>query len=247
MQIARSLRSAGALKSSSPDPSLAEFLNSPDRFSEVLFKLRFLLRRRVSMEVRNIGLVVAALIATATFQVVLSPPGGVGGPGDNSLFTNGTNINATVSSTNNLFAANTSFINATLLVPSEDPVKRLLFNGAINAGATRLLGVVRYGSVFCQFYALNTVAFVLSMLMIMFVLPFRPFAILHGALYCLMWSYGFSFPLISPSDVYSLYFMVTSVVCAALIFAARSATILMCQRNKRLQMLERLMMNSVGK
>ncbi|KAH7866616.1 hypothetical protein Vadar_022744 [Vaccinium darrowii] len=143
--IARSLCSAGALKSSSPDPSLAEFLNSPDRFSEVLFKLRFLLRRSVSIEFRNIGLVVAAVIATATFQAVLSPPGGVGDPSDNNLLTNGSNINATVSSTtNNLFAANTSFINATLFVPSDDPGKRLLFKDA-NPGL-----VARYYSLALQ-------------------------------------------------------------------------------------------------
>ncbi|KAH7866678.1 hypothetical protein Vadar_023538 [Vaccinium darrowii] len=82
-EIVRSLCYAGALECSSPDPSLAEFLNSPERPSEVLYKLRIRVRRSVSMELRNMGLVVAVLIATATFQAVLSPPGGVGGPRNN--------------------------------------------------------------------------------------------------------------------------------------------------------------------
>ncbi|KAH7867288.1 hypothetical protein Vadar_031384 [Vaccinium darrowii] len=177
-----------SLKSSSPGPSLAEFLNSPERPSEVVYKHIIRVRRSVSVELRNIVLVVAVLIATATFQAVLSPPGGVGGPGNNNLLTNGTSINAT----NHLFAAaNTSFINATFFIPTtDDPVKRFKL----------LIGQGTYETVFQQFYYLNTLAFVLSMLTIMFALPFGPFAILHIALYSLMVSYGLSFSLISPSN-----------------------------------------------
>ncbi|KAG5536783.1 hypothetical protein RHGRI_024271 [Rhododendron griersonianum] len=114
----------------------------------------------VTMELRNTGLVVAVLIATVTFTRVISPPGGIRG-GDFNLFTDGGNFNATVTSTNNLFAANTSFFNATLSIPTDNPVKRLLFDAKD----------LEYGTAFFIFYGFNTVAFVLSAAMIMFVLP----------------------------------------------------------------------------
>ncbi|KAH7867410.1 hypothetical protein Vadar_033011 [Vaccinium darrowii] len=63
-QILSSLRSLGALESSSPDPSLAEFLSSPEEPLEVLFKIKFRLDKAESMQLLNIGLVVAMLIAT---------------------------------------------------------------------------------------------------------------------------------------------------------------------------------------
>ncbi|KAH7860349.1 hypothetical protein Vadar_012405 [Vaccinium darrowii] len=190
IQIVRSLCCAGALEcSSSPDPpSLAEFLNSPERPLEVVYKHIIRVRRSVSMELRNIGLVVAVLIATATFQAVLSPPGGVGGPGDNNLLTNGTSINATISSSNHLFAANTT---------------------------DELIGYgqATYGDFFVVFYGCNTMAFVLSMLMIMFALSFQPFFPLHLALYFLMLSYGVSFSVISPSNGSAEVFLKVSTVC----------------------------------
>ncbi|KAI8543548.1 hypothetical protein RHMOL_Rhmol08G0227300 [Rhododendron molle] len=153
----------------------------------------------LSMELRNIGLVVAVLIATATFTAVLSPPGGVGG-GGNDLLSNGSNVNATVSSTNNLFGANTSFINATLSIPTDNPVKRLLFKDGPGAGT--------YGYAFRNFYVWNTGAFVLSMAVITFVLPIWNdlFALLQSALLFMMIAYGCSFSLISPSYGYSQIF-----------------------------------------
>ncbi|KAH7865659.1 hypothetical protein Vadar_009442 [Vaccinium darrowii] len=200
--IARSLCCARVLEcSSSPDPSdLAEFLNSPEQPLEVVYKHIIRVRRSVSMELRNIGLVVAVLIATATFQAVLSPPGGVGGPGDNNLLTNGTSINATISSTNHLFAANTSFINTT--------------DELIGYGQE---GYATYGDFFVVFYGCNTMALVLSMLMIMFALPFQPFFPLHLALYFLMLSYGVSFSVISPSNGSAEVFRKVSTVCPRMV------------------------------
>ncbi|KAF7135766.1 hypothetical protein RHSIM_Rhsim08G0165000 [Rhododendron simsii] len=163
------LLSAIALENSSCDEidyALAKFLNSPERCLEVLYKMKYFMDRSMTVELRNIGLVVAVLIATATFTSVLSPPGGVRG-GDFNLFTDGGNFNATVTSTNNLFVANTSFFNAILSLPSDNPAKRLLFGGKH----------LEYGKAFALFYAFNTAAFVLSAVMIMFVLPvaFGPF------------------------------------------------------------------------
>ncbi|KAH7865581.1 hypothetical protein Vadar_008573 [Vaccinium darrowii] len=233
IQIAHSLHSAGALECSSPDSSLAEFLNSPERLLEVIYKLRIRVRRSAPMELRNIGLVVAVLIATATFQAVLSPPGGVGGPRNNNFLTNGTSINAT----SHLFAANTSFINATFFIPTtDDPVKGLIGNGQ-----------PMYGNFFLRFYYLNTLAFVLSTLIIMFALPFQPFFPLHVALYFLMFTYGVSFPAISPSNGSAEVFLKVTIVFALLIYLCRGVIYLSLllgkPTNKRLRMLERLLNN----
>ncbi|KAH7867074.1 hypothetical protein Vadar_028544 [Vaccinium darrowii] len=255
MQFARSLCSERALET---DP--AEFLNSPEQTLEILLKAKILMRRKVTIELRNIGLVVAALIAAATFQAVLSPPGGVGGPGGNSsLFTDGTNITAAAVSSTNI----TSNINATLFTPTDDPVKRLLFKGEKGAE------YVTYGYVFVLFYYVNTSAFVLTMLIIMFVLPVRPFfpfCLLHGALYFLMISYATSFSLISPSLRHSLIFVIGSIIFAVPIYVSRFLSFLFeasdlefessvreflefplsSVQKKRLQMLRHMMMNNVG-
>lgn len=93
--IVNTLRCAGALESSFSANnvySLAQFFNSPARSSEVVYKHKFFMDREVSMDLHNIALVVAVLIATATFTGVLSPPGGAGG-GGNNLLSNGGNVN----------------------------------------------------------------------------------------------------------------------------------------------------------
>ncbi|XP_058180173.1 uncharacterized protein LOC131298714 [Rhododendron vialii] len=159
-------------------------------------------------------LVVAVLIATATFTSVLSPPGRVRG-GDFNLLTDGGNFNATVTSTNNLFAADTSFFNATLFIPTDNPVKRLLFDPKD----------LEYGFTFDLFDGLNTVAFVLSAAMIMFVLPGRPiFLLLHVALSFTMMSYGTSFYLISQSYGYCAMYATASALCTLLIYICRFTT-----------------------
>ncbi|CAL5441699.1 unnamed protein product [Camellia sinensis] len=98
--------------------------------------------RELTMETRNAILIVAVLIATATFQAILTPPGGVlGGTGDNNnqLTTNENHINATIMSTttnNNLIPTNNvRYINATIFTNTAitntsttvDPSKRVLF------------------------------------------------------------------------------------------------------------------------
>ncbi|KAF7134272.1 hypothetical protein RHSIM_Rhsim08G0165600 [Rhododendron simsii] len=206
-------RSPRALENSSCGNAHAKFLNSPERRLEVLYKKKFFMGRSVTVELRNIGLVVAVLIATATFTSVLSPPGGVRG-GDFNLLTDGGNFNATVTSTNNLFAANTSFFNATLSIPTDNPAERLLFDTKD----------WEYGQGFAIFYGVNTSAFVLSMAMIMFVLPAIPiFLLLHLALFFTMMSYGTSFYLISPSFGYCATYKIASGLSAGLVYDCRLA------------------------
>ncbi|KAG5536784.1 hypothetical protein RHGRI_024272 [Rhododendron griersonianum] len=216
-RLADVVRSARALENSScveNDYAPAKFLNSPERLLEVLYKEMFFMGRSMTMELRNIGLVVAVLIATATFTSVLSPPGGVRG-GDFNLLTDGGNFNATVMSTNNLFAANTSFFNATLSIPTDNPVKRLLFDAKD----------LEYGAAFFIFCGFSTVAFVLSAAMIMFVLPGIPiFLLLHVALLYTMGSYGTSFYLISPSFGYCAMYVIASTLFGVLVYYCRLTT-----------------------
>ncbi|PHT58400.1 hypothetical protein CQW23_00763 [Capsicum baccatum] len=82
----RVLLSSGASTASSleNDIVLADFLGSRETISEKFVKYDVNLRKRLSNDVRNALLVLAILIATATYQAVLSPPGGVT-QGDDSL------------------------------------------------------------------------------------------------------------------------------------------------------------------
>ncbi|KAF3672286.1 hypothetical protein FXO37_07601 [Capsicum annuum] len=82
----RVLLSSGASTASSleNDIVLADFLGSRETISEKFVKYDVNLRKRLSNDVRNALLVVAILIATATYQAVLNPPGGVT-QGDDSL------------------------------------------------------------------------------------------------------------------------------------------------------------------
>ncbi|XP_058180505.1 ankyrin repeat-containing protein BDA1-like [Rhododendron vialii] len=209
-RLADVARSERALENSSCDENyaLAKFLNSPERRLEVLYKQKFFMGRSATMELRNIGLVVAVLIATATFTSVLSPPGGVHG-GDFNLLSDGGNFSAMVTSNNN---DNISVVEGNLFISTDNPAKRHLFDAQD----------LEYGNAFVLFYVFNTVAFVLSAAMIMFVLPGIPiFLLLHVALLYTMLSYGTSFYLISPSFGYCTIYVIASTLCASLVYCCR--------------------------
>ncbi|GFS42290.1 hypothetical protein Acr_00g0079080 [Actinidia rufa] len=185
------------------DFSIADFLKSREQGLEYFFQLIFRMQRNMSMEIRNIVLVVAVLIATATFQAVLSPPGGVGGGSDNIL-PNGTLINATMSSTNLIPFSNISHVNATVLLPSDNPFGRILIKNYHGKD-------IKYGSIFFNFYFLNTIAFLASVTMIIIVLPVQGFIALHISLLFLMLSYGISFNFISPSFIQYAFCVTPSI------------------------------------
>lgn len=206
------LRCAGALESSSSptDYSLAGFLKSPERMIEKIIKKIFDMRDffSISMETRNVILVVAVLVATTTFQAILSPPGGLRGlGGDSNNQPNGTLINATIISTTGL-PTNISNFNVTVFTtPSNtntthNPANQVLYHDAsFNTDFT-------YGGFFSVFYFLNTLCFFLSIATIFSVLPMR----FHSILLCcsltfLILSYGYSFFVISPSFSIAQHFM----------------------------------------
>ncbi|CAL5438687.1 unnamed protein product [Camellia sinensis] len=155
------LRRAGAFqRSSSPTHySRAGFLKSRERRIEKI--TRFLYFFSMATETRNAMLVVAVLVATCTYQAILSPPGGVrglgGGDNNNQLTTNtnGTLINVTISSTTSR-PTNVSLFNVTIFTPSAttttyNPANQVIYHhyAAFNKDLT-------YGEFFTQFYILNT-------------------------------------------------------------------------------------------
>ncbi|GFS42297.1 hypothetical protein Acr_00g0079140 [Actinidia rufa] len=225
------LRGARASRSSSlahRDLSFADFLKSREKIPEKISKHIFQMNRNMSMEMRNIVLVVAALIATATFQAVLSPPGGVCGGNDNNLLPNGTLINTTVSSTNLIPFSNISHINAT------DNYE----NGS------------SYEDDFIDFYVLNSLAFLASVTAIIVALPIDGFEGLHVSLLFLMASYGISFNFISPSCSHAKRFKLLSSIYVCFVYCLIISKTLYTRlsvshvQRKRIPMLYWLVVNS---
>ncbi|KAL7163398.1 hypothetical protein ACSBR2_039491 [Camellia fascicularis] len=212
------LRCAGALESSSSPThySLAGFFQSQYRMAEKIIKDLSFVRDffSVSMESRNVILVVAVLVATTTFQAILSPPGGLRGVGgDNNNQPNGTLINATIIISTTGLPTNISHFNVTVFTtPSNtntahNPANQVLHNEApFNTDIT-------YRIFFPVFYFLNTVSFFSSMATIFSVLLMQFHSILlYFALSFMILSYGFSFYFISPS------FSITRPIVSASMF-----------------------------
>ncbi|CAL5443224.1 unnamed protein product [Camellia sinensis] len=227
-EIVKLLGGAGAFqRSSSPThDSLAGFLKSPERRIEKIIKSSLLLEVflnpnffSMTMETRNAILVVAVLVATSTYQAILTPPGGVrglgGGDNNNQLTTNtnGTLINATIISTTG-FPTNVSLFNATIFTPSAtnttyNPANQVLYHDAI------FKKDITYGEFFTRFYFLNTVCFFFSIVTIVAILPLKRYSILlYGSISFLVMSYGSSFYVISPSHSNTNYFMYGSYIFA---------------------------------
>ncbi|XAR54912.1 hypothetical protein NMG60_11030246 [Bertholletia excelsa] len=183
------LLQSGALDTSSlpDDLNLVDYLLWPEHFWELIFKYTLRVRKNLSMEARNVVLVVAVLIATATFQAVLSPPGGF--------------ENTDSSQTSSPPASEDSF--RALIKPSEPKTP----NGSR----------IPYDAFFYVFYVPNTLAFVASIISIVVVLQWRPYtALLHISLAFLMISYGVSFVFISPSFWHALISILLLCVLAFL-------------------------------
>ncbi|KAG5527306.1 hypothetical protein RHGRI_028263 [Rhododendron griersonianum] len=213
----------------------------------------------MSMEMRNAVLVVAVLITTATFQTVLSPPGGGSGLSDsNSLFASGSHINATIftSTDNSSLFANGSHINATIFTSMHNIS---LFANGSHINATVFTSMDDAPNIFLPvFYAMNTVAFISSIAMInILILPLKVFAPLHASLMFLTMGYGIAF-LIIPSMYYlEFIFAFSAIAIASLLYGVHYIPIMIEDlhkidqgllfmshlQRKRLQMLYREVMN----
>nr|XP_027062964.1 uncharacterized protein LOC113689381 [Coffea arabica] len=124
----------------------------------------------LSSEMRNALLVVAVLIATATYQAVLSPPGGISSGGDTTLF----------------------FSNSSDISPISDFARKTKI--------TESTGKVQMGEAyFYVFITLNTVAFAASLGIIFSLLPTSRYnLLLFIPLSTLLMSYTFSITIIAP-------------------------------------------------
>nr|XP_027122479.1 ankyrin repeat-containing protein BDA1-like [Coffea arabica] len=174
-KIAKALRGAGAKTSSALPPvdTLADVLSSKESLTRKA--LRQMAQCDVgldglSSEMRNALLVVAVLIATATYQAVLSPPGGISSGGDTTLF----------------------FSNSSDISPISDFTRKTKI--------TDSTGKVQMGETyFYVFIILNTVAFAASLGIIFSLLPTSRYnLLLFIPLLTLLMSYTFSITIIAP-------------------------------------------------
>ncbi|KAG5527305.1 hypothetical protein RHGRI_028262 [Rhododendron griersonianum] len=198
-------------------------------------------------------------VSTSQPHTVLSPPGGGSGLSDsNSLFANGSHINATIftSTDNSSLFANGSHINATIFTSTHNIS---LFANGSHINTTVFTSMDDAPNVFLPvFYAMNTVAFISSIAMInILILPLKVFAPLHASLMFLTMGYGIAF-LIIPSMYYlEFIFAFSAIAIASLLYGVHYIPIMIEDlhkidqgllfmshlQRKRLRMLYRVVMN----
>lgn len=152
--------------------TLTQYLCSPPGIIEKVFRNFILVRKDLSIDMRNFVLLVAVLIATATYQAVLSPPGGV--------YQGDANNNNTV----NKVARDT---NIPIINPSWEPKNSLT--------GTMVMPKLKYNI----FMPANTLAFILSLSVIVFVLQARAYTIILDV--CLIFlAYGYLIAMVCISN-----------------------------------------------
>ncbi|KAL7188458.1 hypothetical protein ACSBR1_038336 [Camellia fascicularis] len=151
-EIKNTLGHSGAFKRSSIVSDLGEFLKSPRQWFQALIGQIIQEQREMSMDMRNTILVVAVLIATATFQAVLQPPGGVknnySAPSHPSNTTHNYS-NGTITTTN-FISTNITHFNATIFTNTTDN------DTNTDPAEIMLTKSMTYGSFFINFFTLNT-------------------------------------------------------------------------------------------
>ncbi|KAL7167085.1 hypothetical protein ACSBR2_037706 [Camellia fascicularis] len=212
-EIETTLRHARALKRSSVVGDLGEFLKSPRQWFQALIGRIIHARREMSMDMRNMILVVAVLIATATFQALLQPPGGV--MRDNNTPSPPSNtthiyINGTIT-TVNFISTNITHFNDTIFTDNTDTDTNT--DTTDNPAEIMLTKSMTYESFFFNFFTLNTICFLASITAMIFVLPMQLSSfMLHIPLLFLIVSYGIAFYSISPNPSYANGFFFASCI-----------------------------------
>lgn len=184
------LRNAGARKGDElrKKESAVGYLLSETNSSEALLRGFCFQLKDLTLEMRNVVLVVAVLIATATYQAVLQPPGGVypQDEDDNSTTTTWSSFD----DNQHLNSLSPSKMMGKMVMPKKE---------------------------YDQFMPRNTMAFTLSVVMIIYILHGRLYnLILHGCLIFLAVSYLYAMRSISVSSTVSqLTFILAWYVIAA--------------------------------
>ncbi|KAL7167062.1 hypothetical protein ACSBR2_037683 [Camellia fascicularis] len=155
IEMEKTLRHAGALIRSSLVHDLGEFLKSPHQWFQALIGRIIHTHREMSMDMRHMILVVAILIATAIFQALLQPPGGV--MRDNNTPSPPSNtthiyINGTIT-TINFISTNMTHFNATIFANNTDIDTNT--DTTDNPAEIMLTKSITYGSFFINFFTLN--------------------------------------------------------------------------------------------
>ncbi|XP_042034378.1 ankyrin repeat-containing protein BDA1-like [Salvia splendens] len=158
-------------------PSLmVRYLRKPyaDEWPEMLTRAYYFITKELTMDMRNTILVVAVLIATATYQGVLQPPGGV-------------------------YSAEGA--------PERLGSARRVLAGKQHPPGQMVMGTIKYS----YFMPTNTLAFISSTLIIIFVLPDRAFImILQACLIFMCVSYLLALNFIS---YYNSFSKILDIVC----------------------------------
>ncbi|KAL1532735.1 ankyrin repeat-containing protein BDA1-like [Salvia divinorum] len=161
----------------SSKPSLmVRYLRKPyaDKWPEMLTRAYYFITKELTMDMRNTILVVAVLIATATYQGVLQPPGGV-------------------------YSAEGA--------PDRLVRARRVLGDAKHPPGRMVMGTIKYS----YFMPTNTLAFISSTLIIIFVLPDRAFImILQACLIFMCVSYLLALNFIS---YYNSFSKILDIVC----------------------------------
>ncbi|KAL3518786.1 hypothetical protein ACH5RR_021375 [Cinchona calisaya] len=215
-RIKRILQSTGAKRSSSlpKNDSLADILISKVSSKRKLFgqkvegegsNLGSL--HNLSGETRNALLVVAVLITTATYQAILSPPGGISSGSDNSPILHDSLAISPTTSTN---------------------------DDTGETGTANLTGKVQMGwPNFSIFLILNTIPFFASLGMIVALLPRTHYnSLLVVPLLSLSLSYAFSAGIISPRVDALPSFSYALISFCAFVLMSRSTTVKYQLRNR---------------
>ncbi|XP_057495417.1 ankyrin repeat-containing protein BDA1-like [Actinidia eriantha] len=130
-------------------------------------------------DARNVLLIVAALIATVTFQAGVNPP-------------------SSVLETNNKSAADTTSGNQTPLAPPPPP----MFNPTITSGVATVFAITGSGATPYLFLFANSLGFTASLSIIIYLTGGFPFQReLLIAIYAMMFTYGFSVSSITDKEV----------------------------------------------
>ncbi|KAI7998713.1 hypothetical protein LOK49_LG10G00915 [Camellia lanceoleosa] len=169
-KIEKTLRHAGALRRSSLVSDLGEFLKSLRQWFQALIGRIIHAHKEMSMDMRNMILVVVVLIAIATFQALLQPPGKVMRDNNTpSPRSNTTHIyfNSTIT-TINFISTNMTHFNATIFTNNIDTDTNT--DTTNNPAEIMLTKSITYGSFFINLFTLNTVCFLSLITTMIFVL-----------------------------------------------------------------------------